>query len=97
MTVFQLIILPGLLTGAFLLGVLWLLAKITRMKLAMMKAAKAADEVSPALLREQGAVISDVIYELEANKLSYTGFPVELKDRLIDVHGKWAVRRKGIT
>ena len=99
-TEFQLVIVPAILVGLFLAGVFLLMLKITRSWVSMNSATKRAAQVPEKLLSQQAMVIQDTIYELEANKLSYTGFPVELKDRLIDAHASWANsprERKGIT
>ena len=98
MTVADLIILPGILIGAFLGVVLVVIVKVAGNMISRQRAQKAAAQIPDALLRQQAMVIQDTIYELEANRLSYTEFPKELKDRLIDAHAAWAdpQERKGI-
>jgi hypothetical protein len=80
MTLFQLVILPGILIAGFLGGVLFLAARFTLARIREMKA-------PPELIRKQAEVIDAVIYEIETNRLSYKGiFPEELMTELTDMH-----------
>lgn len=98
MTVADLVILPGILVAAFLGAILWVILRLANRKIRLMRAGQTAAEVPVRLLGQQALIVSDVINELEVNHLSYTGFPPELKDRLLDLHAEWMnARRKGIT
>lgn len=90
MTAFQLIIIPAIIVAAFL-G--WMGVLITRLvchKIVLMNAQRRQAQAPIELLGVQAHVIYDVINELEINRLSYTAFPKELKEELIDAHGAWA-------
>jgi hypothetical protein len=82
--------------GFFLLGVFWLVYKLVKTRITMMRAIQVKAEVPSALFKDQASVITDVISELEVNKLSYGDFPPELENRLMQAHEAWDSQRKGI-
>lgn len=93
MTLFQTIIVPAILLGAFLafLGVLAVIA--TRRLCCLLLARQRDAEVRPALLgdlrrqvQRQGDVIAGVIAELDCHPATYESFPQDLRDQIYAAH-----------
>jgi hypothetical protein len=86
MTVFQLVILPGILLALFLTGLFFLAARAACAWIRLARARETAALTPSRLLSEQTLIIQDVIAELQVNPSS--SLPDDLKNRLIDTYAK---------
>jgi hypothetical protein len=95
MTVFDVVILPGILIALFLGGVLGLLGWAMKTHIRQVKAQTTAAAIPAGLLQLQAIAIQDTVAELETNKLTYGSvFPPEIQAELLDAHRAWADSQK---
>lgn len=101
MQLFDLVIGPVIVVGAFALGIFLIALRWTNARIRADRARQRAAMLPSCLIEQQSRAIIDTINELELNQVSYAGvFPEKLKEELMAAHEAWTEstrrERKGI-